>query len=129
MKCISTRQPWAYLITKGIKPVENRTWSSDYRGPLLIHASLTFDWRGYRWIRRTFPLLELPAPTGYVLGKLIGRVEMIGCVTCHHSPWFCGPFGHVYTNPVEFPKPVALRGQLGIFDVPDEVLKYVGVDG
>ena len=63
MKCISIRQPWAWLIIKGVKPVENRTWSSSYRGPLLIHASLTFDWSGYRWIRRAFPALQLPAPS------------------------------------------------------------------
>lgn len=39
MKVLSIRQPWAWLIVNGHKDVENRTWDSYYRGPLLIHAS------------------------------------------------------------------------------------------
>jgi len=39
MKTLSVRQPWATLICSGIKTVENRTWKTDYRGKLLIHAS------------------------------------------------------------------------------------------
>lgn len=40
MMALSVRQPWASLIVAGIKRVENRTWTTDYRGPLLVHASL-----------------------------------------------------------------------------------------
>src|SRR6267378_3713180 len=43
MKIISIRQPWASLIVSGVKDVENRTWSTRYRGPVLIHASRTAD--------------------------------------------------------------------------------------
>lgn len=39
MKTISIKQPYATLICAGIKDVENRTWSTEYRGKLLIHAS------------------------------------------------------------------------------------------
>ena len=39
MKTLSVKQPHATLICAGIKRVENRTWSTDYRGRLLIHAS------------------------------------------------------------------------------------------
>ncbi len=39
MKCLSVRQPWASLIIRGTKDVENRTWDTDYRGRLAIHAS------------------------------------------------------------------------------------------
>ena len=39
MKTLSVRQPYASLICYGIKTVENRTWKTDYRGRLLIHAS------------------------------------------------------------------------------------------
>jgi hypothetical protein len=37
-KALSIRQPWAHLIVAGIKQIENRTWTTRYRGPLLIHA-------------------------------------------------------------------------------------------
>jgi len=38
-KVLSIRQPYATLICYGIKKAENRTWKTDYRGKLLIHAS------------------------------------------------------------------------------------------
>jgi hypothetical protein len=39
MKELSIRQPWAWLIIAGHKDVENRSWTTTYRGPLLIHAA------------------------------------------------------------------------------------------
>ncbi|WP_245839042.1 ASCH domain-containing protein [Yersinia kristensenii] len=39
MKALSIRQPWAWLIVNGYKDIENRTWNTKCRGPVLIHAS------------------------------------------------------------------------------------------
>lgn len=39
MKAISIRNPSAYLLAGGVKTVENRTWRTDYRGKVLIHAT------------------------------------------------------------------------------------------
>jgi hypothetical protein len=39
VKTLSVRQPYATFICAGVKKVENRTWKTDYRGRLLIHAS------------------------------------------------------------------------------------------
>jgi hypothetical protein len=39
MKAISLLQPWATLVALGAKRIETRSWSTDYRGPLAIHAS------------------------------------------------------------------------------------------
>jgi hypothetical protein len=38
-KVLSVKQPYAAFICAGVKDVENRTWKTDYRGKLLIHAS------------------------------------------------------------------------------------------
>ncbi len=43
MKCISLWQPWASLIVIGAKQFETRSWSTSYRGPLLIHAAQKWD--------------------------------------------------------------------------------------
>jgi len=43
VKILSIRQPWAYLITRSSKDIENRSWPTKYRGPFLIHASLRVD--------------------------------------------------------------------------------------
>ena len=39
MKALSVRQPWASLIAFGEKTIEVRSWSTSFRGRLLIHAS------------------------------------------------------------------------------------------
>ena len=38
MKAITIRQPWASLITLGVKTIETRSSPTKYRGPLAIHA-------------------------------------------------------------------------------------------
>ncbi len=39
LRVLSLRQPWAWLIVNGYKDIENRSWRTNHRGPLLIHAS------------------------------------------------------------------------------------------
>lgn len=39
MKIITLHQPWASLVALGFKRYETRSWKTDYRGPLLIHAA------------------------------------------------------------------------------------------
>lgn len=39
MKAISLLQPWASLVVMGVKKIETRSWSTPYRGTILIHAS------------------------------------------------------------------------------------------
>lgn len=39
MKAISLWQPWASLVWAGVKTIETRHWSTNYRGPLAIHAA------------------------------------------------------------------------------------------
>lgn len=43
LPCLSVRQPYADLIVHADKWCENRSWRTNYRGPLLIHASGTAD--------------------------------------------------------------------------------------
>ena len=42
-KALSVTNPISYLICTGIKTVENRTWSTEYRGRLYIHSSGSED--------------------------------------------------------------------------------------
>lgn len=118
MRALSIRQPWAYLIAHGIKPVENRTWPTNVRGPVLIHAGLRIDAEGIEWIRENMPEVELPEY--YPVGGIVGVARLTDCVTDHPSPWFFGPYGFVFADA----RPLAAtptRGKLGFFDVPMEV--------
>ena len=40
MKAITILQPWASLIACGAKHYETRSWKTNYRGPIAIHAGL-----------------------------------------------------------------------------------------
>lgn len=39
MRCISLWQPWAALVVIGAKKFETRHWTTNYRGPLAVHAA------------------------------------------------------------------------------------------
>ncbi len=43
MKVITLQDPWASLVRLNEKHIETRSWSTRYRGPLLIHASKKSD--------------------------------------------------------------------------------------
>lgn len=41
MKVLSIKEPYATLIKDGVKTYETRSWKTNYRGEIYIHASLT----------------------------------------------------------------------------------------
>ena len=38
-RCLTVKNPWAFLIVHGIKDVENRNWKTNFRGNVFIHVS------------------------------------------------------------------------------------------
>ena len=40
MKTLSVRQPWASLLVSGLKDIEDRTWAPNFKGRIMIYASL-----------------------------------------------------------------------------------------
>ncbi len=41
MKALTVKEPWASLIVQGFKKYEFRSWKTNYRGKVLIHAGLS----------------------------------------------------------------------------------------
>lgn len=131
MKAISIRQPWAWLIVNGFKDVENRTWPTKFRGPVLIHAGATMTKADYEAACLFINSMELPMetlrnlvvsfPTFEALkskcGGIVGEAEITGCVSKSASPWFVGEFGFVLAKakPQPFRK---FKGALSFFEVP-----------
>ncbi|WP_165228423.1 ASCH domain-containing protein [Aquisphaera insulae] len=115
MKTLSVRQPWAWLIAHGFKPVENRTWDTKVRGPILIHAGKSFDREGYEWIRYTFPEIDLPHPAQFERGGIVGVADLYAVATVSTSPWFCGPVGFCFRDAKPLPF-VPTPGRLGFFE-------------
>jgi hypothetical protein len=117
-KVLTIRQPWASLIVWGIKPVENRSWLTKHRGPLLIHAGMKYESepeleRRYRFTRDDIEH-----------GAIIGVVELDDIVEQHRSPFFKGPFGWVLKNAREFSRPIPMKGMLGLFNATLDVSKF-----
>lgn len=120
MKILSVRQPFAWLLASSVKDVENRTWETKYRGPLLIHASKTIDVEGIEWVRDEFP--EIVLPDAFDVGGVVGRAHLVDCVRQSSSPWFFGPFG--FELEIREPTPfIPCRGMPGLFDAPADVLE------
>lgn len=46
---LTLTQPWATLVALGEKQIETRSWGTNYRGPLMIHAAkqLPMVWRQF----------------------------------------------------------------------------------
>jgi hypothetical protein len=118
---LSIHQPWAWLIVAGHKDIENRSWPIYKQETLLIHAAKKIDLEELNWVRLHFPKISLPEH--FTTGAIIGQAEVVGCVESHESEWFTGPYGFVLRNPIKYPKPIPYRGALGLFEVPDYVLK------
>ena len=125
MKVIVIRQPWAWLIVNGFKDIENRSWSTHYRGPLLIQAA----------VRRPAPedleyarQRRVKLPQEFDLGGIVGCVQLEDCVHRSRSKWFEGPVGWVLSKPKTLPF-VPLMGQLGLFAPPKRVLRKLRLQG
>jgi hypothetical protein len=115
MKALSIRQPWAWLIVAGHKDIENRSWATNYRGPLLIHAGRALARMPIEKIEKRY---RVKVPRDQLLrGGIVGQVELADIVENHKSRWFTGEgFAWVLKNP----RPVLFRkitGQLRLFDV------------
>jgi hypothetical protein len=106
MKALTVRQPWAELIIRGQKDVENRSRTTTHRGQLAIHAGLGLD-------------SSEPKVQGELdRGAIIGVVDVVGCVQGSKSPWaVSGQWHWLLANPRRLSKPIPYRGALGLWTV------------
>lgn len=125
MKIISIRQPWASLIVSGHKDIENRTWTTRYRGPVLIHASQRPDDVSSEDIERRFgvsPASEEP------LGGVVGVADLVDCLTTHASRWYAqGHYAFVLANARQLPF-VRWKGALSLRTAPLELIRTLGIE-
>lgn len=122
MKALSIRQPWAWLIVHGYKPIENRSWYTHYRGRFLVHAAKGMTRIEYNDVVDfliAYGLLDaakaLPSFHALQRGGIVGAVDLVDCVTESPSPYFFGKHGFVLENPeaLDF---MPCKGALGFFE-------------
>ena len=119
MKALSVKQPWAWAIIHGGKTIENRPRRTHLRGKIAIHASAQprREWEFPARARKP------PPQEKWVLGAIIGFVDVVDCVHNHRSKWFQGPFGYLLANPRPLRAPVPCKGALGFWKIPTHILR------
>lgn len=131
MKAITISQPWADLIARGEKFIENRTWSTDYRGPLAIHAGKGSQYLNRQELERyttgaivaTCDLVAIVnrlAPTRDQLNELERAGFTWEQVNAHR--YADGPFCWVLSEIRAANEPFAITGRQGLWNVPPAAL-------
>lgn len=129
-KVLSVRQPYASLLIKGIKDVENRSRKTNFRGTLLIHASSKEHdvvQKLSNYLQDGVPLIGIEkdimdhskfAEGRNLYSAILGSVDIIDCVQNHPSEWAeKGQWHWVCANAKEFKFPIYnVKGKLGIWD-------------
>lgn len=125
MKAITIKQPFASLIAAGIKEYEFRSWKTNYRGEILIHAGKSID----KEAMKKFESLKLEYPTGCIIAK----AKLTDCVpvtdvvkeelrkknflvysgTTESADW--NGYGFKLEN-VEAMEPILVNGMLGFWE-------------
>lgn len=72
MKVLTLKQPWATLVAEGIKTYEFRSWKTNYRGKILIHAGAGID----KDDMKRFKHLNLKYPSK----RIIAEAEIEDCL-------------------------------------------------
>ena len=145
MKVISLLQPWASLVAVGAKKIETRSWKTEYRGELYIHASLGWepdqrvllsvwgfqgglaplvgkplDLTGSTWSG----VKEEHLPRGFIIAKC----NLVDCIPTDNltqaqigTDWpfgefGLGRFGWILEDSELLPEPIPAKGRLGLWE-------------
>jgi len=67
--CLSVPSPRSYLLCAGVADVENRGFSTDYRGPIYIHST------GRRSVSGMPDMSEYPVPVIHEFDEILARIQ------------------------------------------------------
>lgn len=106
MKTLSIKQPWAILIASGIKDIENRTWKTNYRGRIYIHASGTLAFKDFKGLNPSMMKAlndrDIFEEWEYTRSAIIGEVDIVDCVINHPSIWADRSYHNVTSSSLPF---------------------------
>lgn len=104
MKALTIRQPHAWAVARGLKPIENRPGAYSYRGPVMIHAGQQnggpYAWKEVDDLAKVqgfdVPMFGGPgAPTECAYGAVIAVADLVDSHRWEHCPGGpCSPWAH-----------------------------------
>ncbi|CCY27538.1 putative uncharacterized protein [Acholeplasma sp. CAG:878] len=120
MKVLTIKNPWASLIVNNYKKYEFRSWKTNYRGKILIHAGLSSD------DDTMFSEYNLE----YIKGAIIGEADLVDCIlvaksfdnelknlnTIVYSHEHVGLYAWKFENIKKYDKPIYVKGKLGLWN-------------
>ena len=127
MRVLTVKEPFSSLISLGIKTTETRSWRTNYRGELYIHAGIKKPKYDYK----SDDFINLADRYNYdKLGYIICKCKLVDCVEMpeeyiedmkknHYIDYICGEyqvgrFGWILED-VELIEPIRAKGRLGIW--------------
>lgn len=146
MKAITIIQPWATLLAAGKKHCETRSWKTNYRGEILIHAGKKDPLWGICMMKKEDWLMALQALELYEdfnrfevfkTGAIIGKATLVNCVQIDEATqslikeqhpeeyafgdFTAGRYAWVMADPVLFDKPIPASGKQGLWNWEGEI--------
>lgn len=132
-KTLSLKQPFAWLIANGYLLVDDRSWGTQYRGPMLIHASKGLYKAYYDHLKENTDI-PLPNKSDMDYGGVVGIANLVLCCKPQQLPMHISEtqrkhFANVHDDYYGFlfeqasPLPfMPCRGKLGVFDLDLDAL-------
>ncbi len=126
MKALTIKEPWASLIISNYKTYEFRSWKTNYRGKILIHAGLSLEKNELKY----FEDYNL----NYQCGNIIGEATITDCilVTKEFNQKLLDINNKVYKNNhenlyawkleniVKYENPIPIKGKLGLWNYKED---------
>ena len=127
MKTLTIREPWASLIINGYKKYEFRSWKTNYRGKILIHAGINIE----KEMLDRFKNYNLDC----VNGAIIGEATLVDCLlvdkefndyllkidsTVYGKSNHIEKFAWKLENVIKYSEPIFCKGQLGLWNYDKE---------
>lgn len=133
MKALSLIQPWASAIILGSKKIETRSWNTNHRGRIAIHASKGMP----KWAKE-FASTERALgrlPSRLPLGAIIGIADLVDVIPVEiavlsiypieklYGDYTSGRWAWLLKNVEAFPDDMIIhcKGALGLWTVLDEI--------
>ena len=129
MKVLSLTEPCATLIKNGIKTIETRSWKTNYRGKLYIHASST---KIPKEFKENKDLMRLVNVNELNFGNIICVCDLVDCVEMtddfikkikkNKNEYTCGLYkkgiyAWILKNINILNSPIKAKGHLGIWNL------------
>lgn len=131
LKAVTIHGPWAWAIIAGYKTVENRSWPTNHRGTLAIHAGKSSD--SDEIALQLFRELGITSPKTFKRGVIIGTVQLVDILSPvdylnhygdspYHRRMAEGPLCWVLKNPVPC-IPLRCPGNFQLWNVANQLKK------